>query len=334
MDTYLDEIAPVLKPAIDGRDVLVVGHSLRDRRIRELAMGTGGEAVWYVSPSAVPPGLDADRRLRAVIGLECTFEALFIRLGAGFGSAGEEEALREAPMGAVAARKSLAGGQTVDDLMASVVGIAARDDTPFMTGFVLAEPRLIVADGWEGNVGQLGVGPVHIAAADGGRFTTDILLHVGDHPFGPMLLACPATLKVPGLRLNAAPVAPSSGVRFGVAAGPRVGLSSGAVATDVEATVDIAPIGRVDHLVRLDAAVAPGSSGAPVVDGSMSVRGFIVAGSTDPEQPISYFYPATRWARHVRALQPLSSDPPAASDGAARRNRRGGERSGAKPARG
>ena len=155
-------------------------------------------------------------------------------------------------MGAVAARESLAGGQTVDDLMASVVGIAARGDTPFMTGFVLAEPRLIVADGWEGNVGQLGVGPVHIAAADGGRFTTDILLHVEDHPFGPMLLACPATLKVPGLRLNAAPVAPGSGVRIGVAAGPRVGLSSGAVATDVEATVDIAPIGRVDHLVRLE----------------------------------------------------------------------------------
>jgi hypothetical protein len=42
MDTYLTEIAPQIKPVLQGRDMLIVGHSLRDDRIRELALGTGG----------------------------------------------------------------------------------------------------------------------------------------------------------------------------------------------------------------------------------------------------------------------------------------------------
>jgi hypothetical protein len=181
MDAYLDEIAPALKPAIDGRDMLVVGHSLRDRRIRELVLGTGGEAVWYVSPSPLPPYLDADPRLRAVIGPEGAFEALFTRLGAGIGAAGGVEVLREAPDGVVAARPATVGAQTVDDLMASVVGITAADGVPMMTGFVLADPRLIVTDGWEGNVSQLGSGLAGIVAAGGERFTAEIQRHVDGH---------------------------------------------------------------------------------------------------------------------------------------------------------
>jgi len=59
----------------------------------------------------------------------------------------------------------------------------------------------------------------------------------------------------------------------------------------------IAPIERmVEHLVALDCVVAPGSSGAPVVDDTMAVRGFIVAGSMDPDNPLSLAYPSEYWA--------------------------------------
>ncbi len=308
MDSYLDEIAPVLKPAINGRDVVVVGHSLRDRRIRELILGAGGEAVWYVSPSAVPAGLESDPRVRAVVGQASSFEALFTRLGATLGSAIEAaETLRETPVAAFVRQPSTAaqpvtGAETVDDVMASVVGILGPNGVPFMTGFVLANPRIIIADGWVGNTAMLTDGPVSIVSADGGRHSTGVLKSVRDHPFGPLLLDCPAALKVPGLRLSSAEAAPGSKVRIAIAAGERVGLASGSVANGLEARVDIAPIGPVDHLVQVDAAVAPGSSGAPVVDEDMNVLGFIVAGSTDPDRPVSYVYPAARWARHVTAV--------------------------------
>ena len=309
MDSYLDEIAPVLKPAIDGRDVVVVGHSLRDRRIRELILGAGGEAVWYVSPSAVPAGLQSDPRVRAVLGQASSFEALFTRLGVALGAAVEAaETLRETPVAAFVRQPSTAaqpvtGAQTVDDLVASVVGIIGPNGVPFMTGFILANPRVIVADGWVGNTATLADGPVSIMSADGNRHSTGVLRTVRDHPFGPLLLGCPAALKVPGLRLSSAAAVPGSQVRAAIAAGERVGLASGSVATGLEVKVDIAPIGPVDHLVQVDAAVAPGSSGAPVVDEDMNVLGFIVAGSTDPDRPVSYVYPAARWARHVAAVR-------------------------------
>ena len=54
--------------------------------------------------------------------------------------------------------------------------------------------------------------------------------------------------------------------------------------------------GEVRDLAQLECFTAPGSSGAPVVDSTLSVCGFIVAGSTDPRHPISFAYPAQHWA--------------------------------------
>lgn len=42
METFLSEILPQLKPALRGRDILVVGHSLRDAQVRELVLEAGG----------------------------------------------------------------------------------------------------------------------------------------------------------------------------------------------------------------------------------------------------------------------------------------------------
>ena len=53
MDSFLDEITPVLARAIKGRDVLVVGHSLRDRRIRDLVM-KNARTIWYAHSDKVP----------------------------------------------------------------------------------------------------------------------------------------------------------------------------------------------------------------------------------------------------------------------------------------
>ena len=83
--------------------------------------------------------------------------------------------------------------------------------------------------------------------------------------------------------------------------GEKTGIATGKAVASTESTVDIAPIrGPVPHLVELEIAVAQGASGAPVVDSSFAVRGFIVAGSTDPNNPVSYMYPASRWAKSLK----------------------------------
>lgn len=52
--------------------------------------------------------------------------------------------------------------------------------------------------------------------------------------------------------------------------------------------------GTVPNLAGLACVVAPGASGA--LDDTMAVRGFIVAGSRDPQNPWSLAYPAQHWA--------------------------------------
>jgi hypothetical protein len=71
----------------------------------------------------------------------------------------------------------------------------------------------------------------------------------------------PPDLKVPGLRLDPTPLPRDLAVQVAVAAGERVGLSSGGVADPGERQLDVAPVGRVAGLVAVECVVAPGSAG-------------------------------------------------------------------------
>jgi len=307
MDTYLSDIAMPLQYALRGRDVLVVGHSLRDDRIRELVLETGG-AVWYVGPGAVPDRIAGLERLRAVVGPELTFESVFPMMADALGvsyeipAATRAESRAEMPLAPEPAQRAIGEDHaaTVDDFLNSVVSIAAGDGVPRMTGFVLSNPRVIVTDGWDLNVRALQPGPITIVGTGGRQFKSRVLQHHTVHPFGPLVLEVPAELAAAGLHLN--PQAPETAmvVQTAVAAGDRVGISSGAVTNAAEQSIPIDPIGPVAHLIELKLAIAPGSSGAPVTDAAFGTRGFIVAGSTDPDRPVSYMYPASRWADLLR----------------------------------
>jgi hypothetical protein len=182
--------------------------------------------------------------------------------------------------------------RTVDDFMAAVVGILAANGQPTMTGFVLADPRVIVTDGYPANVASLR-DPVTIVTSDQRRMETRVRKHVQSYPFGPLVLEVPEAIKVNGLSLDSHPVSAGEPVRIGVSAGERIGISAGTFVNGQEVSMDIAPAGEVQHLVAIDAVVAPGASGAPVVDSSFAVRGFIVAGGVDV--PPALMYPASRW---------------------------------------
>ncbi len=96
MDTYLGEIGPALAPFLADRDFLVVGHSLRDDRIRELVTGAGG-AVWFVNLSPAPDTLQADSDLRSVVGPGMGFEQVFTALAERLGAvrAGKRRGVRK-----------------------------------------------------------------------------------------------------------------------------------------------------------------------------------------------------------------------------------------------
>ena len=114
------------------------------------------------------------------------------------------------------------------------------------------------------------------------------------------MLEIPRGLVAPGLRLTPHKIEIGMAVHTAVAAGGKVGVSSGTVASAAEQSLDIAPIGPVNQLIELRLVTAPGSSGAPLTDAAFGVRGFIVAGSTNPDRPVSFMYPANRWADLLR----------------------------------
>ena len=293
MDGMVGAVRDEILTVLQGRDLLVVGHGLRDKRIRELVLACEG-SIWFTHPETVPDFLARKKEVRAVIGPDCTFERLFAGLASALTTetpaVGSTRGLVEAPGAA----------QTVDDLMASVVGVAAsHDGPPNLTGFVVADPRVIVTDGYAGNIGHFDPAEVTLVAAEDRRLTTRFLRRDDSYPFGPQLIEVPEGLKVAGLRIDARRVTRNLEVRVAVAAGERVGVSSGVVTSSRKQRVDIQPIGLVDKLIEIECTTAPGASGAPVVDGRMAVRGFVVAGAAD--RPPALMYPAECWAPVLNA---------------------------------
>src|SRR5919201_3691916 len=132
MDDMVAAARKQVLTALQGRDLLVVGHSLRDERIRELVLGCKG-SVWFTHPEAVPDFLTEKKEVRAVVSPDCTFEKLFTGLTKELVHA-DAEAMA-GPTNVLDPTPS-AGAQTVDDLMASVVGVAATPNGQAnMTGF-------------------------------------------------------------------------------------------------------------------------------------------------------------------------------------------------------
>jgi S1-C subfamily serine protease len=148
--------------------------------------------------------------------------------------------------------------------------------------------------------GQLGPTTVTVVTADGKRYRDAIVHRDPSHPFGVVAIEAFSDIKkFPGLRLNTIRPAAGTHVHIGVAAGERVGVSSGRIRNPREREIEVDPVGSVSHLVAVYAEVAQGSSGAPVVDADLTVRGYIVAG----DKKLAFMYPSYRWAAELRAIQ-------------------------------
>lgn len=93
-------------------------------------------------------------------------------------------------------------------------------------------------------------------------------------------------------------------MQVAVAACEKTGISSGPVLRTEKHAISIEPVGNVEGLLSLECYVAPGAWGGPVVNGSMAVRGYIVAGTTDPDQPYSLAYASSQWDGFLQGKKP------------------------------
>jgi hypothetical protein len=301
MEIFLSESRDHLEDAVAGRDILVVGYSLRDREVLELVK-SAGQSVWFTSRHEIPDIPQELKCFRAVIDPQCAFEKCFPALKDAFHvpeptkppDARERKPDSPGPV--------TASAQTVDDLMSATFGIEGPTGDVSSTAFLIAEPRVILCDRYATG---LDVGDAAtLVDSHGDSFIVNVVAADSNYPFGPTVLEAPRDLCAPGLRLASGPLQPNAAVQVFVTTGAATGISSGKV-TARGVSTSIAPIrGEISDLVELECVVAPGASGAPVVDTTLSVCGFIVAGSTDPKDPRSYAYPAEHWASFVQKSGP------------------------------
>ncbi len=300
MAAYLRDITPALKRALAMRDVLVAGYSMRDPAVRALALATGG-TVWYAGPSEPPAdvaALLARAKVRLLIEERCRFESFFPALASALGIAadpapaaaaatpatpettsrgGAARMPRGVPAPPAAAARPRAQRPTaappapapppetadnLDDVLAATLGIARVPGGPLAaTGFLLAEPRVIVTDGW---VAQPLGDTIEVATQAGERHRCRVLARLARHPFGPALLEAPPALHVAGLRLDAAPVRRGLPVHAAVGTNLRRFLMEGGMPVDqavAEGMIDEAT-GRSIEAALKKRAAAKGSAAA------------------------------------------------------------------------
>jgi hypothetical protein len=301
------EIADNVTEAMYGRDLIVVGHSLADsagmRLMAENVMQKG-HAVWFVNPGALPDWLKGGnyaRNVRHIGGEEGMFEIFFPELA---------KALKCAPN-----RGSDHGARhdalTLDDAVASVVGIARPGDAPKFTGFALGTRRCVVSDALAAASAGIS-GTAKIVTGDGHAVEMRVRRRIDEFLFGPIVFDIPEGFRLPTLEVERGPLTGDLAVSVLVKGGERPGISSGIVADVSEQSLPTAQLitsydngwpqehapllpATVSNLVELRCAVAKGSCGAPVLDENMKVRGFIVAGRDDLARPQSFMYQAQRW---------------------------------------
>ena len=243
MDTYLRDITPVLSRALTLRDVLVAGYSLRDPAVRELALGTGG-TVWFANPRPPAPEIAdvlTERRVRVITSEQCEFERFFTGIAAALGIAPAPEPRIEAGVTppllggpAAVAAPPVEAADNLDEVQRATVGLLSGPEPGVVgaTGFLLAEPRVIVADGWVASYFADAQGVLRIVTQSGERLRVRRVGAVDGNPFGPALFEAPPALTAAGLRLDVTPLRAGEPVDAAVGTNVRRAIMEGAMTVE------------------------------------------------------------------------------------------------------
>jgi len=258
-----------LETYLNRRDILVVGHSMRDTDINR-CLKARGSSIWYVGPS--PPSEEIAQFMEArksknnfISGDDGYFDPFFTQL-----------------------RAALLGGTaeaSVDEIGQSIFSVGPEGGLPVGSGFLLGDTGLLVTDS-------------SILAGLGQGFALGVKAEVRPFAGGPQrqaeLVVSPETVldyavfRIPGIPeispLELADDLPSVGepVTACISMGETQGFHDGTV-TGINRSVPLQMGGgrteTITNLIETDIKVAPGACGSPLVRKDGHVVGVLVAGN-------------------------------------------------------
>ena len=261
-------IQRALEIYLNHRDILIVGHGMRDSDINR-CLKAKGNSIWYVAPH--PPAAEIARYMKGrkseknfISGDDGAFDSFFVQL-----------------------RAALLGGTaevSIDTIRQSIFSVARADGQLVGSSFLLGDTGLLITD--SSILAGLGQGAAPAVTARVRPFAGG-LWRQANLVVAPEKTLDYAIFKVSGIA-DISPLAlandlPTVGepVTACISVGQTQGFHDGVV-TNVGCSV---PIGMghgrtetIDDLIETDILVMPGSCGSPLIRKDGRVVGTIVAG--------------------------------------------------------
>jgi len=269
----IDEFPPLISRALEiylnHRDILIVGHGMRDSDINRCLTETGG-SIWYAGLS--PPSGEIARFMKlrrsehnVVSGDDGRFDAFFEQL-----------------------RAALLGGTTavgIDEIAQSIFSVAPEGGPPVGSGFLLGDTGLLVTD--SSILASLGQGPAlgvkaQVRPFAGGPQREAELVVSPETALDYAVFRIPNTLEVSPLELADDLPAVGEPVTACISVGQTQGFHDGNV-TRVNRSAPIQMGGgrteTITNLIETDIKIMPGACGSPLVRKDGRVVGVLVAGN-------------------------------------------------------
>jgi S1-C subfamily serine protease len=269
IDEFPQPIRRVLETYLNHRDILIVGHGMRDHDINRCLKDKGG-SIWYVGP--ISPSGEIAQFMKSrksegnfISGDDGTFDRFFIRL-----------------------RAELLGGTaevSVDEISQAIFAVLREDGLAIGSGFLLGDTGLMVTDSsilaGLGQGSALGV-QANVRPFAGGPQRRAELVVAPEMVLDYAVFSIPNVLEVSPLRLADDLPAVGEAVTACISVGETQGFHDGTV-TGVNRSVPIGMGGgrteTITNLIETDIKVKPGSCGSPLVRKDGRVVGVVVAGN-------------------------------------------------------
>ena len=262
-------IENALELYLNRRDILIVGHGMRDADINR-CLKTDGSAIWYVNPN--PPSGEIARFMKSrraernfISGSDGYFDSFFTKL-----------------------RDILLGGKAkvnVDEVAQSIFSVSQEGRLPVGSGFLLGDTDLLVTDSsilaGLGQGASLGVSAEVRPFAGGSRRQAKLVI-------SPETVLDYAVIRIQGIfessPLKLAKTLPSVGepVTACISVGDTQGFLNGTV-TGVDRSVTMhmrdGKAKTITNLIETDIKIAAGACGSPLIRKDKEVIGVLVAGN-------------------------------------------------------
>ena len=269
------QISQALEIYLNKRDILIVGHGMRDTDINRCLKEQGG-SIWYVGPNPPNEEITHFMKLRKsgnniISGKNGYYDSFFTQL-------------KDKLLGSTAEAN-------VDEIAQSIFSFHPIGKPPIGSGFLLGDTGLIVTDSTI--LAALGQGSELGIKAEVSPFE-------GDHKYIAELVVAPmkvldyAVFQVPKILesspLNISDELPNVGeaVTACISVGKTQGFHDGTI-TDVDCTVPLGTGGgeiiEISNLIQTDIGVTGGACGSPLVRNDGRVVGVIVAGRINGSAP-------------------------------------------------